>query len=77
MGAEDYLLTSTVNGILAQRWCARSAQVPRAAQALPEVVRADGLEALPALGDITLYNAGRVREVRRQRATSAASASSR
>jgi general secretion pathway protein E len=56
MGAEDYLLTSTVNGILAQRLvrtlCGKC-RTPHAA--LPEVVEQMGLRRFQPQGDITLY----------------------
>src|SRR5690606_27637873 len=56
MGVEDYLLTSTVNGILAQRLLRRldlaSAQ---AYEALPEVVREFGLDKLTDKRPIQLY----------------------
>ena len=56
MGAEDYLLTSTVNGILAQRLvrtlCPKCRQ-PH--QALPEVVEQMGLRRFQPQGDIVLY----------------------
>jgi general secretion pathway protein E len=56
MGAEDYLLTSTVNGILAQRLvrtlCPKCRQ-PHAA--LPEVIEQMGLRRFKPAGDIVLY----------------------
>jgi general secretion pathway protein E len=56
MGAEDYLLTSTVNGILAQRLvrtlCLKCRE-PHAA--LPEVIEQMGLRRFAGTGEITLY----------------------
>ncbi len=56
MGAEDYLLTSTVNGILAQRLvrtlCPKCRE-PHAA--LPEVVEQMNLRRLQPQGDVVLY----------------------
>src|SRR5260221_4434393 len=56
MGAEDYLLTSTVNGILAQRLvrtlCPKCRQ-PHAA--LPEVIEQMGLRRFKPTGDVVLY----------------------
>jgi general secretion pathway protein E len=56
MGAEDYLLTSTVNGILAQRLvrtlCPKCRE-PHAA--LPEVIDQMGLRRFQGTGEITLY----------------------
>jgi general secretion pathway protein E len=56
MGAEDYLLTSTVNGILAQRLvrtlCPKCRE-PHAA--LPEVVEQMGLRRFQPHGEIVLY----------------------
>jgi len=56
MGAEDYLLTSTVNGILAQRLvrtlCLKCRQ-PHAA--LPEVIEQMGLRRFQDKGEIVLY----------------------
>jgi general secretion pathway protein E len=56
MGAEDYLLTSTVNGILAQRLvrtlCDKCRE-PHAA--LPEVVEQMGLRRFQPSGQIVLY----------------------
>ena len=58
MGVEDYLLTSTVNGILGQRLLRKldfaSAQPY---EALPEVVREFGLEKMTAERPIKLYKA--------------------
>jgi general secretion pathway protein E len=55
MGAEDYLLTSTVNGILAQRLvrtlCPKCRQ-PHAA--LPEVIEQMGLRRFKPTGDVTI-----------------------
>jgi general secretion pathway protein E len=57
MGAEDYLLTSTVNGILAQRLvrtlCPKCRQAYRA---LPEVVEQMNLRRYGDSGDIVLYH---------------------
>ena len=57
MGAEDYLLTSTVNGILAQRLvrtlCPKCRQPYRA---LPEVVEQMNLRRYVESGDIQLYH---------------------
>ncbi|MEO7741770.1 MAG: type II secretion system ATPase GspE [Usitatibacter sp.] len=57
MGAEDYLLTSTVNGILAQRLvrtlCPKCRQSYRA---LPEVVEQMSLRRYVSTGDVTLYH---------------------
>ncbi|MCW5590736.1 MAG: type II secretion system ATPase GspE [Burkholderiales bacterium] len=57
MGVEDYLLTSTVVGILAQRLvrslCARCRKPYRA---LPEVVGQMGLERFAGTGEVTLYH---------------------
>jgi general secretion pathway protein E len=56
MGAEDYLLTSTVNGILAQRLvrvlCPKCRE-PHAA--LPEVIEQMGLRRFKPSGDVILY----------------------
>ena len=56
MGAEDYLLTSTVNGILAQRLvrtlCPKCRQPSKA---LPEVVEQMNLRRYAPEGDIVLY----------------------
>jgi general secretion pathway protein E len=56
MGAEDYLLTSTVNGILAQRLVrtlCKACREPHAA--LPEVIEQMGLRRFEPHGDIVLY----------------------
>jgi len=56
MGAEDYLLTSTVNGILAQRLVrtlCKACREPHAA--LPEVIEQMGLRRFAPQGDIVLY----------------------
>ena len=56
MGAEDYLLTSTVNGILAQRLVrtlCRHCREPY--RALPEVVEQMGLRRFAVAGDVTLH----------------------
>jgi general secretion pathway protein E len=56
MGAEDYLLTSTVNGILAQRLvrtlCLKCREPHKA---LPEVVEQMSLRRFQPSGDIVLY----------------------
>ena len=56
MGVEDYLLTSTVNGILAQRLL-RRLDLPSAEryEALPEVVKEFGLDRLTSERPIHLY----------------------
>jgi general secretion pathway protein E len=56
MGAEDYLLTSTVNGILAQRLVrtlCRHCREPH--PALPEVVEQMGLRRFSQADPVTLY----------------------
>jgi len=56
MGVEDYLLTSTVNGILAQRLLRRiDGTSAERYDALPEVVREFGLEKLTSERPIKLY----------------------
>jgi general secretion pathway protein E len=56
MGAEDYLLTSTVNGILAQRLVRTLCQHCREPHAaLPEVVEQMNLRRYVPTGEITLY----------------------
>jgi len=56
MGAEDYLLTSTVNGILAQRLVRTLCQKCRAPhEALPEVVEQMNLRRYVPEGRITLF----------------------
>ena len=56
MGAEDYLLTSTVNGILAQRLVRTLCQKCRAPHAaLPEVVEQMNLRRIQPEGEIVLY----------------------
>jgi len=57
MGVEDYLLTSTVVGILAQR-LVRSlcAHCRKPYRALPEVVGQMGLERFAGPGEVTLYH---------------------
>ena len=56
MGVDDYLLTSTINGVLAQRLvrllCTRCRQPHRA---LPELVKEMRLNRFSATSDITLY----------------------
>jgi general secretion pathway protein E len=56
MGVEDYLLTSTVNGILAQR-LVRSLELTHAEryEALPEVVEQFGLRRFQPEGKVQLY----------------------
>jgi general secretion pathway protein E len=56
MGAEDYLLTSTINGILAQRLVRTLCPKCREAHpALPEVVEQMGLRRFKPQGEIMLY----------------------
>jgi general secretion pathway protein E len=56
MGAEDYLLTSTLNGVLAQRLVRTLCQKCREPhRALPEVVEQMNLRKFVPSGDITLY----------------------
>jgi len=56
MGVEDYLLTSTVNGILAQRLVRRLDPAHREAYpALPEVVEEFGLRRFAPEGPVNLY----------------------
>jgi general secretion pathway protein E len=58
MGVEDYLLTSTVIGILAQRLVRKLCpHCKEPYQALPEVVAQLGLARLAGTKDITLYHA--------------------
>jgi len=58
MGVEDYLLTSTVIGILAQRLVRKLClQCKEAYRALPEVVEELGLAKLAGTGDVTLFHA--------------------
>ena len=58
MGVEDYLLTSTVIGILAQRLVRTLCPACRTSYiALPEVVAELGLHKFAPPGDITLYHA--------------------
>ncbi len=58
MGVEDYLLTSTVVGILAQRLVRRLCpHCKEPYHALPEVVRELGLAKFAGDGDVTLYHA--------------------
>lgn len=57
MGVDDYLLVSTVNGILGQRLVRRldpTSRVPY--QVMPEVIKELGLDRLTDQTDITLYN---------------------
>jgi general secretion pathway protein E len=57
MGAEDYLLTSTVNGILAQRLVRTLCPTCREPyRALPEVVDQMGFRRFVPSGDVTLYH---------------------
>ena len=57
MGVDDYLLTSTVVGILAQRLVRTLCmQCRKPYKALPEVVEQMGLRRLVPEGDITLYH---------------------
>ena len=59
MGVEDYLLTSTVNAIMAQRLVRRLDPATREAyQALPEFVEELGLRALTDADPVTLYRPG-------------------
>ena len=56
MGVEDYLLTSTVNGILAQRLLRRlDSGTAQPYEALPEVIKEFGLEKLTSERPIKLY----------------------
>jgi general secretion pathway protein E len=56
MGAEDYLLTSTVNGILAQRLVRTLCQKCREPHpALPEVIEQMNLRKFVPQGEVTLY----------------------
>jgi general secretion pathway protein E len=58
MGVEDYLLTSTVIGILAQRLVRKLCpHCKEAYQALPEVMQQLGIARLAGSGDVTLYRA--------------------
>ena len=59
MGVEDYLLTSTVNAILAQRLVRRLDPATREPyQVLPEMARELGLDKFTDSDDITLYRPG-------------------
>ncbi len=59
MGVEDYLLTSTVNAIMAQRLVRRlDPETREAYQALPEFVEELGLRALTDVDPVTLYRPG-------------------
>ncbi|MGA8277934.1 MAG: type II secretion system ATPase GspE [Rhodanobacteraceae bacterium] len=59
MGVEDYLLTSTVNGILAQRLVRRlDAATAERYEPLPEMVKEFGLERLTKERPIRLYRPG-------------------
>ena len=56
MGVEDYLLTSTVNGILAQRLVRRlDAEHAQRYEAMPEVVEEFGLRRFQPEGKVELY----------------------
>ena len=56
MGVEDYLLTSTVNGILAQRLVRRlDAEHAQRYEAMPEVVKEFGLRRFQPEGKVELY----------------------
>ncbi|HEY2629383.1 MAG TPA: type II secretion system ATPase GspE [Usitatibacter sp.] len=56
MGAEDYLLTSTINGVLAQRLVRTLCEKCREPHtALPEVIDQMGLRRFQGTGEITLY----------------------
>ena len=56
MGAEDYLLTSTINGVLAQRLVRTLCEKCREPHpALPEVIQQMGLRRFQGTGEITLY----------------------
>jgi general secretion pathway protein E len=56
MGVEDYLLTSTVNGILAQRLVRRlDAEHAQKYEAMPEVVEEFGLRRFQPQGKVELY----------------------
>jgi general secretion pathway protein E len=58
MGVDDYLLTSTVVGILAQRLVRKLCpHCKEPYQALPEVVEQLGIAKLAGRGDVTLYHA--------------------
>jgi general secretion pathway protein E len=59
MGVEDYLLTSTINGILAQRLVRRLEPTHREAYAaMPEVVEEFGLRRFTQADPVTLYRPG-------------------
>jgi general secretion pathway protein E len=59
MGVEDYLLTSTINGILAQRLVRRLEPTHREAYAaMPEVVEEFGLRRYTDADPVTLYRPG-------------------
>ena len=59
MGVEDYLLTSTVNAIMAQRLVRRLDPATRQPfKALPEMVQELGLNELTGNGEVTLYRPG-------------------
>jgi len=59
MGVEDYLLTSTVNAILAQRLVRRLDPASREAyRAMPELIAEAGLENVTSDENVTLYRPG-------------------
>ena len=59
MGVEDYLLTSTVNAIMAQRLVRRlDPETREAFEVLPEMVKELGLRDLTDADPITLYRPG-------------------
>jgi general secretion pathway protein E len=59
MKVDDYLVTSTVNGVMAQRLVRRLCEVCRKPrQALPELVERMGLKPLMSGRDATLYDPG-------------------
>ena len=58
MGLEDYLLTSTINGILAQRLVRRLCpQCRESHEVLPEIEQELGLRQYQAQGDLRLWHA--------------------
>jgi len=57
MGVDDYLLTSTINGILAQRLVRLLCHCRLPYQALPELIEEMRLRRFSASGDILLYKA--------------------
>jgi general secretion pathway protein E len=77
MGVDDYLLTSTVIGILAQRLVRKLCpHCKEPYHALPEVVEQLGIAKLAGSGDVTLFTP-RLQPVQQHGLTWAASASSR